>query len=443
MPFNKHLTNDILDSLGEGVFTVDKSFRVNFFNKSAERITGLNRNEVVGQFCKNVFNSKVCYTDCPIAILLNSKKNLYDFESEIHCPTGISKPIKLSAAVLYNGNKEPTGGVISFRDISEFEKIKKQLVKDSQFHGIIGHDKQMQEIYNLINEVADSDAPVFIHGESGTGKEMIANAVQATSNRKDKPFVKINCSVFPENLLASELFGHVKGAFTDAVKDRIGRFELADGGTIFLDEVAEMPLQMQLQLLRVLQEGTFERVGESITRKVDVRIIAATNRDIEAALAKGTFREDLYYRLSVLPIYVPPLRDRMCDVAPLTNYFLNKFSLMYKKNIPEIDDKAMDIIMNYEWRGNVRELENVIEYSFVRTPNNGKITITKLPVLLKERVNNKKVNKNNFLFNDPEKERLIRTLEKHRWNKSKSAKELGIGRTTLWRKLKEHHIIEK
>lgn len=443
MPFNKHLTNDILDSLGEGVFTVDKSFRVNFFNKSAERITGLNRNEVVGQFCKHVFNSKICYTDCPIAIVLNSKKNIYDFESEIHCPTGISKPIKLSAAVLYNGNKEPTGGVISFRDISEFEKIKKQLVKDSQFHGIIGHDKQMQEIYNLINEVADSDAPVFIHGESGTGKEMIANAVQATSNRKDKPFVKINCSVFPENLLASELFGHVKGAFTDAVKDRIGRFELADGGTIFLDEVAEMPLQMQLQLLRVLQEGTFERVGESITRKVDVRIIAATNRDIEAALAKGTFREDLYYRLSVLPIYVPPLRDRMCDVAPLTNYFLNKFSLMYKKNIPEIDDKAMDIIMNYEWRGNVRELENVIEYSFVRTPNNGKITITKLPVLLKERVNNKKVNKNNFLFNDPEKERLIRTLEKHRWNKSKSAKELGIGRTTLWRKLKEHHIIEK
>jgi len=442
MPFNKHLKDDILDSLGEGVFTVDKSFKINFFNKSAERITGLNRNEVVGQFCKHVFNSKICYTDCPIAIVLNSKKNIYDFESEIHCPTGVSKQIKLSAAVLYNENKEPTGGVISFRDISDFDRIKKRLAKDSQFHGIIGHDKQMQEIYTLIMEVADSDAPVFIHGESGTGKEMIANAIQATSNRKDKPFIKINCSVFPDNLLASELFGHVKGAFTDAVKDRIGRFEIADGGTIFLDEVAEMPLQMQLQLLRVLQEGTFERVGESITRKVDVRIIAATNRDIEAALSKGTFREDLYYRLSVLPIYVPPLRERMCDVAPLTNYFLNKFSLMYKKNITIIDDEAMDIIMNYEWRGNVRELENVIEYAFVRTPDNENITISKLPILLKERVNNKKIKRNNFLFNNPEKERLIRTLEKHRWNKSKAAQDLGIGRTTLWRKLKALNIIE-
>ncbi len=443
MPFNKHLKNDILDSLGEGVFTVDKSFRINFFNKSAERITGLKREEVIGQFCKHVFNSKVCYSDCPIAIVLKSKKNLYDFESEIHCPTGITKPIKLSAAVLYNGNNEPLGGVISFRDISEFDKIKKRLAKNTQFHNIIGHDKQMQEIYTLIQDIADSDAPVLIHGESGTGKEMIANAIQATSSRKDKPFIKINCSVFPENLLASELFGHVKGAFTDAVKDRIGRFELADGGTIFLDEVAEMPLQMQLQLLRVIQEGTFERVGESITRKVDVRIIAATNRDIEAALESGEFREDLYYRLSVIPIYVPPLRERMCDIAPLTYHFLNKFSLMYKKDITEIDDEAMDIIMNYEWRGNVRELENVIEYSFVRTPNGEKITLNKLPLLIRERVYNKKKQKNNFLFNDPEKEKLIRILEKHHWNKSKAAKELGIGRTTLWRKLKQHNILEK
>ncbi len=442
MIFNKHSAEDILDSLNEGIFTVDKNFRINFFNKSAEKITGLKKEEVLGKFCKHVFNSKACYNECPIAIVLRQKKNINEFESEIHCPSGVNKPIKLSAAVLYNGNNEPSGGVISFKDISDLDKIKKKLIQNSQFHGIIGHAKQMQEIYSLIQEISDSDAPVFIHGESGTGKEMIANAIQATSSRRDKPFIKINCSVFPPNLLASELFGHVKGAFTDAIKDRIGRFELANTGTIFLDEVAEMPLQMQLQLLRVLQEGTYERVGESITRKVDVRVIAATNRNIEEALANGEFREDLYYRLNVIPIYVPPLRERMCDVAPLADHFLKKFSLMYKKNISEIDDEAMDILMKYEWKGNVRELENVLEYAFVRTPSGEKITLNKLPVSIKQKAAGNKT-QNGFLFNNPEKEKIIRILEKHHWNKTKAARELGIGRTTLWRKLKELNLIEK
>lgn len=438
MPISKIKNEDILDSLGEGVFTVDKSFRINFFNKAAERITGHKKDEVMGQFCKNVFKSKLCFSDCPIALVLNSKKNIYDFESKIKTAKENFIPIKLNAAVLHNEEEIPVGGVISFREISDIERINQSLSQESQFHGIIGKSKPMKEIFELINEISDSDAPVFIHGESGTGKEMIANAIQQTSNRKDKVFIKINCSVFPAHLLASELFGHVKGAFTDAVKDRPGRFEIADGGTIFLDEVAEMPLQMQLQLLRVLQEGTFERVGESITRRVDVRVIAATNIDIDAALKSGKFREDLYYRLNVIPIEVPPLKDRLVDLVPLVKHFLAKFSLLYKKEITDIDDEALELITNFEWRGNVRELENVIEYSFVRTNNSNVIAASKLPPMIKGNEKRKK-QFNKYLSDEDsfEKNELLDILIKNHWNKTKTANQLNIGRTTLWRKMKQ------
>lgn len=444
MAENEIKNEDILDSLGEGVFTVDKSFRINFFNKAAEKITGHNREDVIGQFCKNVFRSKKCFSDCPIALVLNSQKNIYDFESKIATANSNQIPIKLNAAVLHNDEEKPIGGVISFREISDLERIKQDLTKETQFCGIIGKSKPMKEIFELIREIAESDAPVFIHGESGTGKEMVANAIQQTSSRKDKVFIKLNCSVFPEHLLASELFGHVKGAFTDAVKDRPGRFEIADGGTIFLDEVAEMPLQMQLQLLRVLQEGTFERVGESITRRVDVRVIAATNINIEEALRSGKFREDLYYRLNVIPIEVPPLKDRLVDLIPLVKYFLTKFSLLYKKEISDLDDEALELLSNFEWRGNVRELENVIEYSFVRTNNSNIILAAKLPPAVRDN-SFKKKSFNKYLNEDDsfEKHQLLDVLERNHWNKTKSANELKIGRTTLWRRMKQHGIIEE
>lgn len=439
---DKH-KDHILESIGEGVFTVDKNFKINFFNKAAERITGYNREEVLGRFCKHVFRSQLCFTDCPIALALKSSKTIYDYESKILTKDGPGKPIKLNSAVLYNEVSEPTGGIISFRDISELAVLKKSLEHDTQFHGIIGRSKQMKEIFELINEISESDAPVLVSGESGTGKEMIVNAVQSLSARQGKPFIKLNCAVFPPHLLASELFGHVKGAFTDAIKDRAGRFELADGGTIFLDEVAEMPLQMQLQLLRVIQEGTFERVGESITRKVDVRVIAATNIDIQKALKKGTFREDLFYRLSVIPIVVPPLRERMDDLIPLIKHFLQKFSLLYKKEISEIEDRAIDLMLGYNWPGKIRELENVIEYAFVRTSNSNCIETAKLPEAIR--------NSNSSSFGIREKHsfgplgneesELLSLLEKHQWNKTKVAEELKIGRTTLWRKLKKFGLL--
>ena len=442
MSITDNLKDHILDSIAEGVFTVDKNFRINFFNKAAEKITGQHRNLVIGKFCKHIFRSKSCFTDCPIAIVLQTKKNIYDFESTIKTNTGINKPIKLNSAVLYNSSNEPTGGIISFRDISEFEVIGMDLQKGTQFHGMIGHSKQMKEIFELIEEIADTDAPVFIQGESGTGKELVANAIQMLSERKNNPFIKINCSVFPSNLLASELFGHVKGAFTDAIKDRPGRFEIAEKGTIFLDEVAEMPLQMQIQLLRVLREGTFERVGESITRKSDVRVIAATNINIQEALAKGKFREDFFYRLNVIPILIPPLRSRPEDIVPLVMHFLNKFSLFYKKPIAEIEERAIELLLNYSWPGNIRELENVIEYAFVRTTKKNIIEISKLPPTI---TNNIQPLKTKYIseFSEDTNERsdLLSSLEKNQWNKTKTAEELNLGRTTLWRKMKKFGLI--
>ncbi len=443
MSINDNLKDHILESIGEGVFTVDKNFKINFFNKAAEKITGYERDEVIGKFCKHVFRSELCFTDCPISLALKSNSTIYDFESFIKPKEGKSKPIKMNSAVLYNETNDPTGGIITFRDISELAGLKKTLSEETSFQGVIGHSKQMQEIFELIREISDSSAPVMIQGESGTGKEMIANAIQKTSNRKHEKFVKVNCAVFPSNLLASELFGHVKGAFTDAIKDRPGRFEIADKGTIFLDEVAEMPQQMQLQLLRVLQEGSFERVGESITRKVDVRVIAATNIDINDALKKGSLREDLFYRLSVIPIVIPPLRERTDDIIPLTAHFLKKFSFLYKKEITEIGDKALDLLLGYKWPGNIRELENVLEYAFVRTKDSNTIEFSKLP----DSIRNLNASpfgireKHAFSDNGSEAAKLFGLLEKHHWNRTSVAKELGIGRTTLWRKLKKHGLV--
>ncbi len=434
MPEQKSIRDDILDSIGEGLLTVDKNFKVNFFNRAAELITGYSRDEVLGKFCKYVFKCEMCETKCPIGLILETGNSLYDFRSSIEIKDGSRKPVRLNAAILQNDNKEPVGGVISFRDLSELDSIRKDLSTISSFYGIIGHGKAMQDIFKLIQEISDSDTTVLIQGESGTGKEMIANAIQATSKRKSAAFVKVNCSVFPENLLASELFGHIKGSFTDAVKDRPGRFEIADGGTIFLDEIAEMPLQTQVQLLRVLQEGTFERVGESITRQTDVRVIAATNVNVNEAIKKGKLRDDLFYRLNVIPILIPPLRNRIEDIPHLVNHFISEYSQLYKKEISDISDDALQILLNYFWPGNVRELENMIEYAVVRSKSDI-IKIENLPVSNPDMNRVKKDSLKEFKRENPSE--LIRLLEKHKWNKTRVAEELGIGRTTLWRLLKK------
>lgn len=431
----KKFNEEILNSLAEGVLTVDKNFKISFFNRAAELITGFQKDEVIGQFCKYVFKCELCQTQCPIGLVLESGNDIYEYNSSIEVKAGARKPIRLNAAILKNSNNEPVGGVISFRDLSELMKLRRETISPSNFYGIIGHSKSMQEIFGLIQEIAESDATILIQGESGTGKELVANAIQATSLRKGKQFLKVNCSVFPQNLLASELFGHVKGAYTDAFKDRPGRFELANGGTLFLDEVAEMPLQTQIQLLRVLQEGTFERVGESATRKTDVRVISATNINIKRALEEGKLREDLFYRLNVIPIYVPALRERREDIPYLIKHFIEDYSKIYKKDVKDIDDDALEVFMNYSWPGNVRELENAIEYLIVRSKDNKNISLNNLPSSFKNTPAIQHPEAVQELRNDNTSQ-LVKLLEKHHWNKTKVAQELGIGRTTLWRMLK-------
>ena len=432
--------NEILHSLAEGVFSVDEEFRIKFFNEAAERITGLNRNDVIGKYCKNVFKSKYCDNRCPIVRVLESGKTIYDFDSKIQCKDQ-TKDIRLNAVLLKNDSTKIVGGVITFREIEQQQNVEKYLIKNTHFYGIVGFSREMDDIFELILEIAGCNASILITGETGTGKELIADAIQATSLRKDKPYVKVNCAVLPPNLLASELFGHVKGAFTDALKDRTGRFELANNGTIFLDEIGEMPPQMQMQLLRVIQDGTFEKVGESVTRKVDVRIIAATNVNIEKAIQEGKFREDLFFRLNVIPIHLPPLRNRKEDILFLTNHFLKKFSMIYNKEISEFSDQALTALSNYPWPGNVRELENAIEFTFVRSKAGTPIDVCKLPQAIKSiETCSEQVKQNNR--EKLEASDIIKMLEKHKWNKSKTAKELEMNRSTLWRYLKTFGIEE-
>jgi PAS domain S-box-containing protein len=419
-------TDIILNSLAEGVITVDKEFRITFINEAASLMTGFEKDEVIGKICKNVFKSEFCAENCPIVRILRFGKSIFDYDSQIECKGSNPIPIRLNAALLKDESDNPSGGVITFRDLSIIKKIEIMLKDESNFHGMISNSKSMREIFALIEQIANSDAPVLITGETGTGKELIANAIQTISKRKKNKYVKVNCSVIPHNLLASELFGHAKGAFTDAQKERLGRFELANMGTIFLDEIGEMPLQMQPQILRVVQDGRFERLGESLTKSVDVRIITATNTDL-----------DLFYRLNVIHINLPPLRERADDIPLLSNHFLKKFTLIYKKNIPSIDDDCLEHLIKYYWPGNIRELENAIEYAVIRNKPNINLCHCAFPEKIRENVfcgsSTKLIPVDQIPFEDAS---LIELLNQNKWNKTKVAHILGIDRTTLWRKLK-------
>ena len=433
----EHKTDTILNSLAEGVITVDKEFRITFINEAATQMTGFKKDEVIGKICKNVFKSDYCIENCPIARILKFGKSIFDFDSQIECKDSFPIPIRLNAALLKDENDNPSGGVITFRDISILKKIEGLLQEESNFHGMISNSKTMKEIFTLIEQIADSDAPVLITGETGTGKELVANAIQKLSKRKNNKYVKVNCSVIPENLLASELFGHAKGAYTDAQKDRIGRFELADRGTIFLDEIGEMPLPMQPQILGVVQDGRFERLGESITKSVDVRIITATNTDLEKAISEGKFREDLFYRLNVIHIDLPPLKKRLDDLPLLANHFLKKYTLIYKKNIPYIDDECIEQLTRWHFPGNIRELENAIEYAVIRNKPDKSLCICAFPIKIRENILCRQ--KKNVIPDAQipfENTSLLELLNQHKWNKTKVAQILGVDRTTLWRKLK-------
>ncbi len=329
--------------------------------------------------------------------------------------------------------------------IKENEYLLSKLKQTYDFTNMVGKTEKIRKLFELVKDVAATNTTVLIQGESGVGKELIANAIHYNSPRAKRPFVKVNCGVLAESLLESELFGHVRGAFTGAIRDKIGRFEMANGGTLFLDEIGDISLNMQLKLLRVLQEGEFERVGGTETIKVDVRIIAATNKDLKKAMEEGTFRQDLYYRLNVIPIYVPPLRERREDIKYLTYHFIEKFNKIYGKQITEIEPEAMEILEKYDYPGNIRELENLIERIIVLNKKNV-ITVKDLPDSVRNYVGQTSMEQFDFsrgfnqLVEDFEKKLIAMALEQNKFNKVQTANMLKMNRSTLISKMKKYQL---
>lgn len=432
---NEH-SIEILNSIPEGIYVIDKEFKIRFVNKAGYEITKKKPEDIIGGLCVSLCKSERCELGCPITEVLRTNKNVVELDTIIQSGLGELIPISLNASILKNENGTPIGGIISFKQTkkSDFDMYLKEV---EHFYGIIGKSNEMKNIFKLIKDISNSNATVLITGETGVGKELVVNAIKQTSKRAKETFVKVNCGALPNNILGSELFGHVKGAFTDARNDRIGRFEYADGGTIFLDEITEIPLEMQVQLLRVIQEGTFERIGETKTRKTDVRIIAATNKNLEELIKEGKFREDLYYRLNVLPIEVPSLRERKSDIIFLINYFIKKYSERYGKNLNSVDDETMNIFLNYDWPGNIRELESCIEYSIIRSKRNDYICTCSLPHYLRSNKNcNDKITPKEKEI-DEKTHTLLTLLRQNDWNKTKVAHILGIDRSTIHRRLKK------
>ena len=372
---------------------------------------------------------------------MRSELPFSNYEAIIRNKEGKPIPIIFSTALLKDEDGNIIGGVEIFRDLSLVKNLIEQLSERYAFGNIIGKNYKMQRIYELIQQIAPTDATVLIEGESGTGKELIARAIHYNSNRKEKPFIKVDCGSLVDSLLESELFGHVKGAFTGAISDKVGRFELADGGTIFLDEIGNISLTSQAKLLRVLQDGEFERVGESKTKKVDVRVIAATNIDIKKAVREKKFREDLYYRLKVVSIHLPPLRERKEDIPLLVRHFVDRFNKSMGKEVINIFPGAMEMLMRYNYLGNIRELENIIEHAFIRC-NGNTIFPHHLPedFLHDEKGFIESILKSKRPFEDLERRLILKVLDETNWAYQEAASRFGISRATLWRKIKRHGI---
>jgi len=431
----------ILDSIADGVFTIDTEKNITSFNKAAERITGIPRKHAIGQKCFDVLHANICQSACALEKTLKTGKEIIDRPINVLNSESKTIPISISTAVLKDKNGKVIGGVETFRDLSSLEELKKEISKQYTFQDIISKDHEIQKIFDVLPDIAESDSTVLIQGPSGSGKELFARAIHNLSNRKDNPYIVVNCGALPDTLLESELFGYVKGAFTDAKKDKPGRFALAEGGTLFLDEVAELSTALQVKLLRVLQQKEYEPLGVSRPRKANVRIITATNQDLSQLLARGTFREDLYYRLNVIKIELPPLSKRREDIPLLVDHFIHQFNLTKGKKITGISDKSMNLMMKYEFPGNVRELENLIEHAFVLCHGH-KIRLEHLPKEFIEQLKEEIIPavKQADRLKSAEATVIIDVLKKHAGNRTKAAKELGIDKSTLWRKIKKYNI---
>lgn len=453
----------VLDSVWEAVITVERDHRISTFNRAAEQLVGISASEAAGRDCREILKASFgpAQHDCPMGDLAEGGKPRSDVEGTLVRADGRIVPVSASWAFLEDPPGERLGFVLSFRSFWEIERIAEERRSKFPYGGIVGKTPGIRKIFEMIDTIRETDSTVLITGESGTGKGLFARAIHDLSPRRDAPFVKVTCAALSETLLESELFGHVKGAFTGAIADKVGRFEASDGGTIFLDEIGDISPALQVKLLRVIQEREFERVGSSRTQTVDARVIAATNRDLRAAMKAGTFREDLFYRLHVIPVAVPPLRERKEDIPLLVDHILRRLRKRGLDRVRAVSPEAMRCLIEYPWPGNVRELENVLERGAVCSRG----AVLSAPDLSEEVREHFRLRKEEKPPGPPpgvvavpsgiaagsgppgneggERERILRALEAKRWHRGEAAAALGIDRTTLWRKMRRLGIDRK
>lgn len=437
---SSELMATIIDSINDGVFTVDNTWCITSFNRAAEQITGIRRADAIGKCCCDVFRANICDSECALRKTLETGKPASNKPVYITNAEGCRVPISISTAVLKE-NGRTIGGVETFRDLSLVEALRKEVQRRYTFEDIISKNHQMQRLFDLLPEVAASESTVLIQGASGTGKELFARAIHNLSPRSEGPFVAVNCGALPDTLLESELFGYVAGAFTDAKRDKPGRFALAQGGTIFLDEIADVSPALQVRLLRVLQERTYEPLGGIRPIHADVRVVAATNKPLAGLIEEGTFRQDLYYRINVLRMVLPLLRSRKEDIPLLIEHFINRFNRLRVKDIHGVSNEALTILTGHDYPGNVRELENIIEHAFALCPG-GMIEPRHLPEELLPSVEVQVLpTPPTATFETAERQVILGALERNQWNRLAAAKNLGIHKSTLFRKVKSLSIV--
>ncbi len=435
----KDFTQIILDNITDGVFTIDESRRITSFNYAAESVTGIKREEAVGQYCYDVFRANVCEKDCALALTMKTGKPIISKKFFIINSDGKQVPVSVSTALLKDNTGKTIGGVETFRDQSAVHELRKKLEESYSFADIISKNNIMLRIFSSLPQIAESDSTVLIEGESGTGKELFAKVIHNLSRRSDNDLVTVNCGALPDSLLESELFGYKAGAFTDAKKDKKGRFAQAEKGTIFLDEICDISNAFQVRLLRFLQNRVYEPLGSNESVQADVRVIVATNKNLSSLVEKELFRSDLYYRINIIKIVIPPLRERKDDIPQLVKHFISKYNHIMEKNIESVSPNVMDILLNYNFPGNVRELENIIESGMVLC-RNSVIEVKHLPADINTQGTNP-LEPGPQSLKDIERQNIIKILKRNNWNRLKSARELGIHKTTLFRKIKQLQIL--
>jgi PAS domain S-box-containing protein len=423
----------ILDSISEGVFTVDGNWRITSFNRAAEKIIGIPRERAIGQPCRDIFRANVCEGECTLRQTIETGSPVIGKTVTILDAAGNRKPISISTAILRDHQGNIVGGVETFRDLTMIEQLRKQLEHDYSCEDILSSNHRMRQLFEILPAIAETPSTVLIEGETGTGKELFARAIHNLSPRAKKAFIAVNCGALPDTLLESELFGYKAGAFTDARKDKPGRIAAAEGGTLFLDEIGDVSPALQVRLLRFLQERVYEPLGSTQPVRADVRMIAATNKKLEELVQSNRFRDDLYYRINVVRLQIPPLRDRREDVPLLIEHFITRFNVPQGKEIAGVSDEVLSCLMSYHYPGNVRELENIIERAFVLC-RSGQIELRHLSDLppCAGTVGSPR----HGGLHQLEAAFLMSTLRRNNWNRLETARQLGIHKTTLFRKIK-------